>query len=341
MITIRRAKTEDIPTIMQFMDDHWLRGYVLAHDREFFDWQFVHNGKVNIWIGIDDETGKLYAMQSAIFYRDTEHPDMSGSVWLAIKSDNPMLAFDVQNALWYEMQPRDSFSPGIRPDAIRINKLLGYNVVAMDHFYRLQDISNYRIAVVNDKQIPSIPDTGYTLVPCDSLDEMKSVIPEESLVSLIPSKDYAYIKWRYYDHPIFHYDLWKINDPSGHSCAILITREEHANDATSCKIVDFYGDFEILGKITPALDRLMAEKDYEFIDIYSFGISTEIYEKAGLLRCDSNSVNIVPNYFQPYTPANSDIMLVPPGTPGSRLFRGDSDQDKPRLMGSTLDDYFI
>lgn len=332
MITVRRAGLQDIPTIMQFLDDHWLHGYILANNREFFDWQFVHNGKVNIWIGIDDVTGKMYAMQSAIFYRDTEHPDMSGSVWIAIKSDNPMLAFDVQDALWNEMHPRDTFSPGLRPDAVKVNKLLGYNVIAMDHYYRLRDLANYRIAVVNNTHQPYVSDTGYTLIPCKSLEEMKTVIPEESLITLIPSKDYSYIKWRYFDHPIFHYDLWKINDPSDHSCAILITREEYANGATSCKIVDYYGDYEILGKITSALDRLMEEKKYEFVDIYSFGISTDIYEKAGMLRCDSTSENIIPNYFQPYTPVNSDIMLVPPATQGARLFRGDSDQDKPRLI---------
>ena len=331
MITVRRAEIKDIPTIMQFMDDHWLHGYILAQDREFFEWQFVRSGKVNIWIGIDDETGKMYAMQSVIFYREIEHPDMSGSVWIAIKSDNPLLAFEVQDTMWAQMQPRDTFSPGLRPDAVKVNKLLGNEVVAMDHYYRLSNAKEYRIAVVRNKLIPYATDTGYILAPCNSLDEMKGIISEEVLISSIPSKDYSYIKWRYFDHPIFKYDLWKIVNPNGSADGILITREEHANGATSCKIVDFYGEFNIIGKLATALDTLMSEKDYEFVDVYSYGVPIEQYEKAGMLRCDNNSENIIPNYFQPYTPVNSDIMLVPPSTPGSRLFRGDSDQDKPRL----------
>ncbi len=331
MITVRRAEIKDIPTIMQFLDDHWLKGYLLAHDREFFDWQFVHDGKVNIWIGIDDATGVLYAMQSAIFYTYNEHPDMSGSVWIAIKSENPMLAFDVQDKLWEDIQPRESFSPGLHADAIRIHQLLGYPVIPMDHYYRLSDCSDYHIAVVKDKCIPFIPDSGYRILPLSSIEEMKQIIPEEILLQSAPAKDYQYIKWRYYDHPIFHYDLWKILDNSGNATAILITREEYANSGIACKIVDFYGVSEILGCITVALDDMMSKNGYEYIDIYSYGVSTDIYEKGGLVRCDRDSANIIPNYFQPYTPANSDIMLVSPATAGTRLFRGDADQDKPRL----------
>ncbi len=331
MITIRRAEIKDIPTIMQFLEDHWLHGYVLAHDRKFFDWQFVHDGKVNIWIGIDDETGKLYAILSMIIYRDVPNPDVSGSVWLAIKSPNPMLAFDLQDFMWQELQPRDTFSPGLRPDAVKVNELLGYPVVAMDHYYRLADRKEYQIAVVNDILIPDTKDTGFNLTPCSSLDEFRFVIPEELLMAGAPSKDYGYIKWRYFDHPLFHYDLWKITNPEEHAEGILITREEHANGSSCCKIVDFYGDSSLLGKITHSLDNLIKERGYEFADIYSYGVSTEIYEKGGLVKCDTSSANIITNFFQPFTPVNSDIMLVPPGIPNARIFRGDSDQDKPRL----------
>ncbi len=332
MITVRRAEIKDIPTIMQFLEDNWLHGYILAHDREFFEWQFVKDGKVNIWIGIDDETGKMYAMQSVIFYRDTPHPDMSGSLWIAIKSDNPFLAFDVQDTMWNYMLPRDTFSPGLRPDAVKANRLMGNTVVAMDHYYRLRDLDEYRIAVVKDKNIPHVKDEGYTLMPCDSLEEMSGIIPEDALIDSAPSKDYKYIKWRYFDHPIFHYDLYKIINPAGKPEAILITREEYANNARSCKIVDFYGISDVLGKITTALDKIMIDRNYEFIDVYSYGVDPQIYENGGLLRCDSGSVNIIPNYFQPYSPKNAEIYLVPPKINGTRIFRGDSDQDKPRLL---------
>ena len=317
---------------MDFMEKHWLHGYALAHDRTFFDWQFVKNGKVDIWIGIDDEKRKLYAIQSAIFYRDVPNPDFSGSVWLAIKSPNPLLAFDVQNVMWSEMKPRDTFSPGLRPDAVKIKRLMGETVVAMDHYYRLNDIERYDIAVIKDKRIPVASDTGFTLVPISQIKDFECVITEKELINSAPSKDYAYINWRYFNHPIFKYNFWKVLNPETKPCAILITREEYANNSKCCKIIDFYGLSETLGYLASSFDRLMQENDYEYIDVYSYGVPSEIYENGGLTRCDEKSANIIPNYFQPYTPTNSDIFLVPPSTPGTRLFRGDSDQDKPRLL---------
>lgn len=331
MINIRRAEIKDIPTIMQFLEDHWLHGYALAHDRELFDWQFVYNGKVNIWIGIDDEVGKLYALQSMIFYADIYNPDVSGSTWLAIKSPNPLLAFDVQDFAWNEVGPVTSLSPGLRPDAVKAFKTMGKSIVEFDHYYRLADKNKYHIAVISNKSIPVIPDTGYRIELINNISEMQAIIPESQLMGGTPRKSYQYISWRYFKHPIFKYDIWKVLNPYGDACAILITREEHANGETACKIIDFYGEANILGFITAALDNLILSRRYEYIDVYSYGVNKLIYEKGGLLRCDESSVNIIPNFFQPYTPINSSIYMIDPERDDVRLFRGDGDQDKPRL----------
>ena len=62
MVAIRRATCEDIPNIMKFMDEHWKPGNILAKNRKFFDWQFVDDDSVNMWIGIDEEDGKMMIM---------------------------------------------------------------------------------------------------------------------------------------------------------------------------------------------------------------------------------------------------------------------------------------
>jgi hypothetical protein len=231
-----------------------------------------------------------------------------------------------------EIQPRGTFSPGLRPDAVKIYETLGRSIVVMDHFYRLNALDNYKIAIVGDKSIPSSISSGYKIFPIQDIKEIQAIIPEKSLINNAPSKDYAYIFWRYFQHPIFHYDIWKITSPDGRPCAILITRAENVNDSSSCKIIDYYGEYEALSHLSSEFDRLMVENDYEFIDVYSYGVPTTIYEKAGMIRCNKDSANIIPNFFQPYEPVNSDIFLILPSTPGTILFRGDSDQDKPRLL---------
>ena len=39
---IRFAVREDIPAIMEFIEEYWAHGHILAHDRELFDFQYVY-----------------------------------------------------------------------------------------------------------------------------------------------------------------------------------------------------------------------------------------------------------------------------------------------------------
>lgn len=91
MLKIRRAVCDDIPNIMKFMDEHWKPGNILAKDRDFFEWQFVEDGKVNMFIGIDEEEGKIYGIMGVIVYNSSKVPDVSVCTWQTIKSPDPML----------------------------------------------------------------------------------------------------------------------------------------------------------------------------------------------------------------------------------------------------------
>lgn len=330
MVKIRRAMYKDIPGIMRFMDEHWKPGNILSKDREFFEWQFVYDGKVNMFIGVDEETDKIYGIMGVIVYNQGPNPDISGCTWQVIKSSNPLLGVDIQKYSRVQMHIRYGCAAGLSDKSVRLNELLGEKIIAMDHYYRLADKEDYMIAKIAQKIIPDVEDTGYRLESLYSVDEMKQIISEEELAGQILSKDYFYIQRRYFEHPIYYYDMWKILDEKGNSRAVLVTRDETAGDQKICKIVDYYGKSEFLGCITSALDDLIKERNYEFIDIYSFGVPTELYERAGFVRCDENSKNIIPNYFHPFVQENISLRMIEyRGVPGLRMFRGDGDQDRP------------
>lgn len=329
MIELRRAVYEDIPNIMQFMDEHWKPGNVLAKNREFFEWQFVDGDKVNMFLGVDDSSGRIYGIIGAIVYNKKMNPDISGCTWQVIKSPNPMLGIELSEYMKKQLQPRYACSAGLSKKSVRINEMLGGISIAMDHYYRLADREDYKIAKVNHKIIPIVEDTGYRLEPIYSVEDMKQIIPENELLDFILSKDYSYIEKRYFEHPIYQYDKWKIVDTDGNSCSVMMTRDETAQDRKICKIVDYYGNSTDLGKITVALDRIMKEKDYEFVDIYSYGVPTELYEQAGFCCCDETSMNIIPNYFHPFEQRNIALKMIEPAISGLRMFRGDGDQDRP------------
>ena len=330
MINIRRAEIKDIPMIMQFLDEHWLKGYALAHNRELFDWQFVKGDKVNIWIGVDDEEEKMYAMQGGIVYSSKENADVSGMLWVAIKSDNPLLAIEVGDAMYSGLNPQNDFAIGLLDDSVKVLKKLNKNIVYLDHYYRLADIEKYEIATVKEKLIPRVSDYGYSCRSFSEFSEFKEIITEKSLELGKPSKDYDYIEWRYWKHPVFSYEKWSISDEEGHRVAVMITREEVYKEAKSCKIIDYYGDEKYLERIGSEIDRIMDENKYEFIDVYSYGISDHTYKMAGFIRCNVDSENVITNLFQPYIAKNTNIAIIKPEV-SARLFRGDADQDKPRL----------
>lgn len=329
MLNIRRAVYEDIPNIMQFMDEHWKPGNILAKNREFFEWQFVDGDKLNMFIGIDDTSGKIYGMIGAIVYNRNQNPDISGCTWQVIKSGNPILGIELSEYMEKQLQPRYLCSLGLTEKAAKINRLLGCTITSMDHYYRLADREDYQVAKVVNKIIPAVEDTGYRLQQIFSVEDMKQIIPEEKLMSFLLSKDYAYIEKRYFEHPIYQYDKWKIIDEEGRSSSVMVTRDEMVQDRKICKIVDYYGNFEDLAMVTMALDKVMMKRNYEFVDIYSYGVPTTLYERGGFSCCDDNCENIIPNYFHPFVKRNITLKMIDPMIPGITMFRGDADQDRP------------
>ena len=329
MITIRQAVYEDIPNIMNFIDQHWKKNHILARDRSFFEWQFVESGQVNVFLGIDDKEGKIYGMQGIIRYNHRCNPDISGSIWKTIRSDNPRLGLDIADFANQQLDTNLIIGAGVSEKAIKLGCVMGGKPIAMDHYYRLADCEEYKIAVVKNKWIPQVKFRKTMLKPVSSIEEMKQVVSDEALANHLMSKDYDYIEWRYFKHPIYRYQIWKVVRVVGLIQSIVITREESWQGRKIIKIIDFYGDLDDLGRITPALDQLMKERGYEYVDIYSVGVPAAIYDRAGFVRCDENSENIIPSYFHPFEQRNVEIKMMDPMLEGLRLFRGDGDQDRP------------
>lgn len=328
MISIRRAEIKDIPMIMDFLDEHWKRNHILARNREFFEWQFVSDGRVNCYIGIDDSCHKIYGLLGIILYNGTNNPDISGSIWKTIKSENPMLGLDINDYANKDLNVRCSMSAGMSKKAIDIYELQGYKGIKMDHFYRLADLDNYKVASIKDKSIPKIEDTKSSIYEIFNLSDMREVISDEMLRNRVLSKDYDYINWRYFNHPIYNYKFYAIKRYEEKPKSMIVVREECAQGRKIVKIVDFYGDIKDIAYMTYGIDRLMKDNNYEYIDIYSFGIPTDIYKAAGFVYCNDDD-NIIPNYFHPFIKKNIDLWMLDPNIPNAVLFRGDGDQDRP------------
>ncbi len=332
LITIRQAKFEDIPKIMMFIDEHWRKGDALAKNRQFFEWSFVKNGNVTMAIAIDEVQGIIYGMNAYMPYTDDDNPDCYRTIWKAIKCEDPLLGIHIAEYVNKNICCRYQAGTGLRGPAIRYAKMCNRPVVIMDHYYRLNPNlkpEDFRIASVVECPVRTSKKGKVFFESINSMDDFKSVIPENLLKERVFRKDYKYIKWRFFEHPIYKYDMWRVYGSDINSEAVLITREEKLDDSKACKIVDYYGPQEAYGFIGPLLDDIMNQNGYEYCDIYSYGIPTEHYENAGMIRCDKESKNIIPNYFQPFLRENIDILMLKPSFEGLVLYRADGDQDRP------------
>lgn len=330
MIQIRQAVYEDIPRIMQFVEEHWKRGHIVGNSREFFEWQFVEGNDVHFIIA-EDENGTLYGMDGYILYSHEENSDISGCLWKTIKSECPFLGLKFGNVIEQEVRPRYGVGIGLNSRAQKIEKLQGNQISFMSHFYRLGIFDEYRIAKVINLMIPSYKTCESEFVPLRTMQEFCKAISDHELRKHIPYKDYTYIQHRYFEHFSYSYQLFQLVKEGKRVNAVFVMREvEHAGRRIM-KIIDFYGDSREIAYGGMALDNLLKKEGYEFIDFYCYGVCDEVVQKAGFIKRTKDDQNVIPNYFEPFEQRNVEISVAGSAlsAPNTRIFRGDGDQDRP------------
>ncbi len=151
MIKIYRGNKECVSKAMDFIGKNWKEDHILAQSRELFEWQYSRNDKFYYFLA-EDEMGKICGFYGFIAYNQEQHPDVSGTMWKVIKTDNPMLGIDMLNYAWRNLQYRSNCCLGLNSLARKIEVLMGGKVNQLMHFYRLNDLPNYIIADVKKKK---------------------------------------------------------------------------------------------------------------------------------------------------------------------------------------------
>ena len=328
MITIRRAVYEDISRIMRFIDVHYKKGHILGNNRDFFEWMYVKDNDVNFYFAEDVETNEILAIEGFILYNSLDRPDMTGSMWRAIKCENPMIGVEVSLRMEEEINAVNCYGSGFSKRAQKIHKLWGHEVINMNHYYRLNRLENYKIAIIDEVNIPPVKDYGYQLIELKSITELKEVLSIECLKKRIFYKDYEYLDRRYFQHPIWKYIIWKIVKCDGSSESVLIGREQEYDDSRILKIIDFLGNADDFKYIGYTLDMYMKQRECEYVDVYFYGIPCSNLEEGGFVKRKENDSNIIPNLFYPFVPKNVEIAMMKPSV-NLIMMRGDGDQDRP------------
>lgn len=325
---IRFANYDDIPQIMQFIDEHWKKDHILAKNKPLFEWQYMNDNGLNMVIG-EDENQVIHAILGYITYSDGDDKDFSLALWRA-REGTVFLGVKVLMFLLKEEPHRHVFCNGINMDTtVSVYRRMGFKIGRLKQWYRLRDMQEYRIAKVDNKVIPQVKrGTNIELIKIGDFDELKKNASEKLFdASKIPYKSGLYIYKRYFKHPIYKYDIWGVRNFEETIDAVIVFRVEECNQSKALRIIDIVGEHNLIYDITSQIDNIAQEYGVEYVDIYENGLDDNYLIEAGwrLIGIDKN---IIPNYFSPYIPCNIDINICTTEE-NIILFKGDGDQDRP------------
>lgn len=324
---IRFAKPEDITRVMEFIDCYWKKGHILGKSYSFFKYEFYKNDKVNFVIS--EEDGDINGIIGFISYSEEDEKDIAGVMWKVIKTDSLILGIELLKFMIDNSKCRIAMSPGINKNTIPIYEWLGYSTGKLKHFYRIGNQEKLKLAICPQWEAVEITESmQYELLEINSFEQLtnKFSFDEYRRLKTKPYKSKEYIERRYFNHPIYKYKVYGIEEKEKIE-TFLVAREVNCNGATILRIVDCIGKWEKVRYIGNAIGKILNDYAYEYVDFYQTGISDEIMTASGF-RLKDESTTMIPNYFEPFLSENIDIYYFSTDAEIT-LFKGDGDQDRP------------
>ena len=343
---IRLASINDIDAIMQFINDYWRENHIMSTNRQLFEYEYVDGENVNFVLAIDKSTNLIegiFGFLRCSYTEDKEKKDIWGSMWkVNADHDNiPLLGIELAKRVRILTGCRCQIGNGANPDTtVLLRKIyFGEKTVKMDQFYYLNaKKEQYNIAVINEKWRPQVKEKkGQILVQrFFSIEEIKERFNVED-VEAIPYKDNWYINKRYFNHPIYNYQVYGLGLCNQEIEALLVVREVTHKGSKVLRIVDYIGNQELFSYLSDTFEKWVQENDYEYIDFFTYGFKEQAIYDAGFRKRTEEDTNIIPNYFEPFLQENIDIWAHYK-LDGTLFFKADGDQDRPNMNPQEIEE---
>lgn len=325
------AKLDDLDEIMEFINNEWQKGHILATNKDFFKYEYKNKKLLNFVIS-KNQSNQINGILGFIKSTSDANCTLWTTMWKVSKSNNsPMLGIEILNFL-RKQEFSNIMSVGINLNTIEIYKYLGFKTGVLEHYF----IPNHKIIKNQIAIIPThlkdninLPDINKDII-CKKIKikEVEQNFNFNNFKSLNPNKDLNYFEKRYFKHPIYKYDVYgSYKDLKLH--ALLVVRISSYLESSCIRIVDFYGDVDFLDSISMTLVKIMHKEKHEYIDFLCSGLSSTMILKAGFIKVNDDVV--IPNYFEPFVRKNISINFFSNSLAGEnlRIFKADGDQDRP------------
>lgn len=327
-IIISQAHVDDTNEIMQFINDVWREGHILSKNKNFFLYEFKNNNNLNIIIA--KENNKLVGFLGYYYYNNKNNPDMAGSMW-KIHPDvqDLLLGVKIRNYFIKNISQNFFSTPGPGIHMKPVYKILRMSWQRMEQFYIVnQQINEYKLLlnpIINE--FKEIYNKNIMIKKAKTILDIKHYIFDENVQ---PLKDFSYIKKRYFEHPIYTYNVYYLEFDNAIS-NIFVCRKSTVENNSAYRIVDFFGELTFIKEISTFLHDYIQKNNIEYLDFVNSGYSKKELLQAGftLLDLDQN-LTIVPNFFEPFVQKNVPIYCVADKSDKTiRQHKADGDQDRP------------
>ena len=330
---IRLARYDEIDEIMKFIDIHWRKGHIMASNRNFFEYEFVHDNIVQFVIAKDKTDGKIHGLHGYLLASQNRSDkfDTWGSIWKVVPGSMGLLGWEIVKRLQAITGTRAFLSIGGNPETTvpMLKKFQRFEDVGkMQHFYCLSPKKNYRIAKIDHYESFDPPAANEIEIKCfNDFNQLQHNFDFSLIGDSFPYKDAWYIKRRYFTYPIFSYQVYGLFDAKSEKAqALIVCREQEYDGAKALRIVDYIGKDYLFGNLGEFFRQNLLE--YEYIDLYCYGFNNQFILQSGMTELKEEDTNIGPNYFAPYVAKNIDIWIGSPKK-GAVFFKADGDQDRP------------
>lgn len=347
MIRIRIATGDDTSRLISFVGDHWSSRHIFVHRPDVFRWQHLQvDGRFNMVIAEDTNAedgesvlGVLGFIPLGRFAPGLGDRDVMLAIWKVRDTGVPPgVGLRLLKFLQSELRPRLIAAIGTSQMVRPIYEVLGYEVGELRHaaVFHPDRRDHLRIA-------DQIPESAFVAIEPDATRQVQ-ILPvadhHEEMIdhvgsTQLPVKSWAYVEERYLRHPWYRYDV-RVVVVNGEPVGAVIWRAVEANGTRLLRVVDVVGGVDWLGCSGSALQAEVIAADAEYLDIMQWGIDAEVLAEGGFLTRDRFPEMVLPNYFAPFERHNVEIELAykvfDEDSIDVRLFRADSDQDRPNLV---------
>ena len=336
----RLAVITDVPDIMKYIDQEWKNGHILACNKEFFLWQYGNieyedYENINVVLMCEKETQRIVGINCYIKYSNMPDKMFVSSAITKISPDVniPMAGVELIRRFHSLVPANAYFSYGTNPKTMLPigEKIFGYHTGIMQQYYMLNmEIEDFCIAKIDHPVTIPYASGNCSLIEIHNLAQIDGMFDFERCYKKLPYKSKKFIQKRYFDHPIYQYKKWKIENMNGLTEGILFGREIIHENAKVLRLVDFRGNIDSISEIGAALHTILTQGHYEYIDLMVSELPKGIAERSGFVLLDVDGNNIIPNYFEPYVKEN--IKTYFQESEDIIIFKADGDQDRPNTI---------